>query len=98
MDTETTFDDILMDELSGRQYNNLAEILGISPKRLGFIKSNPFKWRMEEIRKLAEILVRDPIEIMLDWGLGKEELPIVYLEKAAKEAGLYLNAEIHVAA
>ena len=82
---ETDTERFIKQRITAEQWDTLPNDLGMSQYRLTWLCNNRNKWRAEEVAKLGFIIGIEPIELILQYGFGWQEIRI---DEAAQVAAL----------
>lgn len=82
---ETDTELFIKQRITADQWDRLPDDLRMTQYRLTWLCNNRNKWRHEEVARLGFILGIEPIELVLQYGFGWEEIRV---DEAAMIAGL----------
>ena len=85
------FSEHLQTALSFAQFQQLHVHLGIKPYRLTTLLSGKEDWQLVEIDKVAMLLGVDPLDLILQWKLGRKYLKLRDVEGLLLERGLAIS-------
>lgn len=89
MATESNFENLLQENLSWKNYENLDTLLGVSQHRLTKILAKPSMMSIEEIKKISVLADEDVSTLINDYDCGSENITV----KQAAELGLTVKSE-----
>lgn len=85
------FSEHLQTALSFAQFQQLHVHLGIKPYRLTTLLTGKEDWQLVEIDKVAALLGADPLDLILQWKLGRKYLKLQDVEGLLLERGLEIS-------
>lgn len=88
------FERFLMEHLTAEQYTKLPTLLGMSDYKFTSRMGGPNRdecrlaeWRPEEVQALAKLLKMEPVELILQHGLGADMVTINQAREMARQSG-----------
>ena len=91
------FAQYLKDELSAAQFEVLHETIGITVYRFNKLINGKTDWYLDEIGKVAKELQRDPLELIMEFGVGRQLITMEELDQLAAGQGLEIALVAHAA-
>ncbi|PHN06143.1 hypothetical protein [Flavilitoribacter nigricans] len=83
--------------LSAKEYEELPRLIGCAPKRLAWLKSGSTEFALEEIQKLAQLLKRNPLDLIMEYLLGEGNISFKELRQLAAAQGYEIKLLAHAA-
>jgi hypothetical protein len=78
--------------LNGYQYENLPELLGFEHRNSwAWVIRGASPWPIESIKRFAELLNEDPVELFLQYDFFKEKMSLEDVKTIAHENGMELQ-------
>ncbi|MFN0190185.1 MAG: hypothetical protein ACKVQV_15920 [Bacteroidia bacterium] len=88
MATESKFEELLQENLSWKNYENLDMLLGVSQHRLTKILAKPSMMSIEELKKISTLADESVSRLINEFDCGSENITI----QQASELGLTVNS------
>lgn len=82
---ESDTERFIKQRITAEQWDNLPNDLQMRQYRLSWLCNNRSKWRAPEVARLGYIIGIEPIELVLQYGFGWEEIRV---DELAQVAGL----------
>lgn len=82
------FAEHLKAELSAAQFEVLYETMGITLYRFNKLMNGKTDWKVPEIGVLASQLQRDPLELIMEFGIGRNLITLEEMDQLAADQGL----------
>lgn len=80
-------DELLQEKLSYKQYEELDQLLGVSPHRLTKIKNNPAIMEFDELGKLSTLTGVAMTTLIDQYGCGTEGMSVREFHQAMEKEG-----------
>lgn len=91
------FKNLLQNNLTVANYEQLPEKLGITANKLSINLKDPRKFEIDHIRVFSEILGKDPLDLIFEYRLGFLSLSANDLDLIAQEQGMNIDVIPNVA-
>ena len=87
------FTEHLRNELSFKAFQSLPTSLGITLYRLNKLLKGKEDWRLGEIKHIAQLLDKDPLELIEEWQLGYQHITLLEMNILLAARGKRLSFE-----
>lgn len=82
---------MVKDRLSATEFESLRDTLGATPYQFTALQNGTKDFTEDQINVMAEILGRDALELIMEYGLGRTRFRQRDLERMARDRGLTLK-------
>ena len=87
----------LKQELSYGEFQDLYKTLGENKLKTTRLLTGVDEWDIKNIQKVAELLEEDPIDLILEHGLGRKIITLQQLDRMISPRGLKVGVIANVA-